>query len=216
MLRTAVDNPTDDSEWQEFLRHRAFGQVVAIGAGRPRPIITPTHFLYDRSTGVEFHVHRANPLLQAIAEQPTVTITVLDADCFIPSTWNCEPGDDPLWSAPTSYYAVAHVTGEAAVMSEPQLADLLNRQVQRFQPAVEVSSVEVGRTPFGRALAAIVGIRVAVTAVEAKFKFGGNRTVGHRLSIARRLSERGGTGDLAALSHLFRRAQLEESAPADR
>ncbi len=77
MLRTAFDSPVNDSEWQDFLKHRSFGQVVAVGAGRERPVITATHFIYDEARGIEFHVHRSNPLLQAISERPAVTITVL-------------------------------------------------------------------------------------------------------------------------------------------
>jgi transcriptional regulator len=96
-------------------------------------------------------------------------------------------------------------------MTEPQLADLLNRPVQYFQPSEKVSPVEVGRSFFGRALGAIVGIRIAIGHVEAKFKFGGNRTLQHRLAIAQKLAERGERGDCAALSHLLRRTKLEET-----
>jgi hypothetical protein len=71
-----------------------------MGAGRERVVITPTHFIYDQTRGIELHVHRANPLLQAITERPMVTMTVFDANSIIPSTWNCEPGEDPLWSGP--------------------------------------------------------------------------------------------------------------------
>ncbi len=49
MLKTASDSPVSDAEWKDFLKHRSFGQVVAIGAGRERPIITPTHFIYDET-----------------------------------------------------------------------------------------------------------------------------------------------------------------------
>jgi len=211
VLKTVFDSAVNDAEWQDFLKHRSFGQVVAMGAGRDRPVITPTHFVYDETRGIEFHVHRANPLLPAISERPLVTMTVLEADSFVPSTWNCEPGEGPLWSAPTSYYAAVHATGEALMMTEPQLADLLNRQVQHFQASEKISTVKVVKSFFGRALAAIVGVRIAIEHVEAKFKFGGNRTPRHRLMIAQKLAERSGRGDRAALSHLLRRTKIEET-----
>jgi transcriptional regulator len=211
MLKTAFDSAVNDSEWKDLLKRRCFGQVVAMGVGRERPVITPTHFIYDETRGIEFHVRRSNPLLQGISERPLVTMTVLEADSFIPSTWNCEPDEDPLWSPPTSYYAVVHATGEAMAMNESQLADLLNRQVEHFQPSERISTVEVGKSFFGRALAAIVGIRIVIANVEAKFKFGGNRTVRHRLTIAQKLAERGEAGDRAALSHLLRRTRLEQT-----
>jgi transcriptional regulator len=211
MLETACDRAMNDGEWQDFIKRRSFGQVVAMGTARERPVITPTHFIYDQARGIEFHVHRSNPLLHAISERQLVTMTVLEADSFIPSTWNCEPDEDPLWSAPTSYYAAVHATGEATIMNDSQLADLVNRQVRHFQPSEKISPVEVGESLFGRALAAIVGIRIAIEHMEAKFKFGGNRTVPHRLLIAQKLAERCEPGDRAALAHLLRRTKLQQT-----
>jgi predicted FMN-binding regulatory protein PaiB len=99
------------------------------------------------------------------------------------------------------------------VMNESQLAELLNREVRHFQPSEKISTVEVGKSFFGRALAGIVGIRIAMIGhVEAKFKFGGNRIARHRLMIAQKLAERGVAGDRAALSHFLRRIELEPTS----
>lgn len=51
MLKTAFDSPVNDGEWQDFLKQRSFGQVVAMGVGREKPVITPTHFIYDEARG---------------------------------------------------------------------------------------------------------------------------------------------------------------------
>jgi transcriptional regulator len=69
MLKTVADGPLNDAEWQEFLRTNDFGQIVALGVNRELPVITPTHIIYDAINGVEFHVHRANPLLDALRER---------------------------------------------------------------------------------------------------------------------------------------------------
>jgi transcriptional regulator len=210
VLRTSFDAPRSDLEWQDFLRQQRFGLVVAAGTGREIPVITPTHYIFDGDKKIEFHVHRSNPFLQALAEKPIATLTVIDASSFIPSSWNSEPDEDPAWSAPTSYYAATHATGETSLMTGEQLADLLNRQTHEFQPEVEIHKVEVGSSYFGRALAAIVGVRVVINHVEAKFKFGGNRTARHRLQIAQNLLARGEKGDAAAVFHLLRRTDFAE------
>lgn len=114
MLTTRFDGPLSDAEWQNFLQRQHFGQVVAMGRGREIPVITPTHFIFDGRAEIEFHVQRANPLLQALLERPVATLTIFDAACFIGSSWNCEPGEDTMWSAPTSYYAVVHATGKTS------------------------------------------------------------------------------------------------------
>ena len=73
MLRTSFDAPRSDLEWQDFLRQQKFGLVVAAGTGREIPVITPTHYIFDGDKEIEFHVHRCNPLLQALAEKPIAT-----------------------------------------------------------------------------------------------------------------------------------------------
>lgn len=110
MLRTSFDAPRSDREWQDFLRQQKFGQVVASGTGREVPVITPTHYIFDGDKQIEFHVHRSNPLLQALAEKPVATLTVVNGSSFIPSSWNSEPDEDPAWSA-TSYYAARSCHG---------------------------------------------------------------------------------------------------------
>jgi transcriptional regulator len=55
-------------------------------------------------------------------------------------------------------------------------------------------------------LRAIRGLRVEVETVQAKFKYGGNVDVEHRLAVADRLEGRGGPGDLAAARHTRRRS----------
>jgi transcriptional regulator len=212
VLRTSFDAPRSDREWQDFLRHQRFCQVVAAGTGREIPVITPTHYIFDGDKQIEFYVHRSNPLLQALTENPVATLTVVDASSFIPSSWNSEPGEDPTWSASTSYYAAAHATGETSLMTGEQLADLLNRQTREFQPEVKIQKVEMGSSYFGRALAAIVGVRIVIKRVEAKFKFGGNRTARHRLQIAQNLLARGEKGDAAAVFHPSRTSFGKRSA----
>jgi transcriptional regulator len=133
------------------LVNKGFGQVVASGIRRKIPVTTQTHYIFDGDKQIEFHVHRSNPLLQALAENPVAPLTVVDASSFIPSSWNTEPDEDPAWSAPTSYYAAAHATGETALMAGEQLADLLNRQTHEFQPEVKIHKVDVDSSCFGRA-----------------------------------------------------------------
>jgi transcriptional regulator len=56
-----------------------------------------------------------------------------------------------------------------------------------------------------RKLEGILGLRLVVRDVSAKFKYGGNVDAEHRLAVAERLAERGGSGDAAARRHLLRR-----------
>jgi transcriptional regulator len=53
----------------------------------------------------------------------------------------------------------------------------------------------------------ILGIAIAIDAVSAKFKYGGNVDEAHRRAVVERLEERGGPGDAAAAGHVERRLQ---------
>ncbi|MGA3092197.1 MAG: FMN-binding negative transcriptional regulator [Terriglobales bacterium] len=211
MLKTAPDLPLDENEWREYFFREAFGQAVALGVNRATPVITPVHFIEGAGGAVEFHLHRANPLLDALRELPRATMSVVSAQAFIPSSWNSETGYDPMWSAPTSYYSAVQVTGATEFLEPAALADHLNREVAFFQPSVPIHHVQADGSYFGRALAAIVGVRVTIEQVEAKFKFGGNRAKEHRLKIAANLAQRGAPNDLAALAHLLRRTAIAEA-----
>jgi transcriptional regulator len=210
MLKTAPDLPLNENEWREYLFREAFGQVVAVGVNRSTPVITPVHFIEGAGGTLEFHLHRANPLLDALRELPWATMSVVSAQAFIPSSWNAEPEDDAMWSAPTSYYAAVQATGSTELLEAEALADHLNREVAFFQPSIPIHHVEANRSHFGRALAAIIGVRLTIEQVEAKFKFGGNRAKEHRLKIAGNLAQRGASNDLAALAHLLRRSAVAE------
>ena len=97
-------------------------------------------------------------------------------------------------------------------MMGEQLADLLSRQMHEFQAEEKTHTVEVGNSYFGRALAAIVGVKIVINHVDAKFKFGGNRTARHRLQIAQNHLARGEKGDASAVFHLLRRTIVDEVA----
>ena len=63
-------------------------------------------------------------------------------------------------------------------------SSILMAQLGHFEPDGCHEDVEPGGNPYGRQLAGIRGIRLAMEEVRAKFKFGNNKTVEHRLKIA--------------------------------
>ena len=211
MLRSPADSTLYDQEWKDFLATQDFGQLIAFGVARRHPIVTPSHYIFDGKNNVELHLHRANPFFKAIAESPYVTFSVIAAHTYIPTYWNNDPNSDPSWAVPTSYYAAVQASGSATTIdTDSALADLLNRQMLRFQPEGKHHPVQPGDNPFGRMLAAIRGVRVAIQTVDAKFKFGGNRDPEHRLQIAERLASRSAPRDSEARSLLLHRHAIVE------
>jgi transcriptional regulator len=212
MLIRSHDAPFDDDEWRTFLREHDFGQLVAAGAGRVTPAITPVHFVYDGEATILLHLARANPMLAALAENPVAVMAVIGAYTFIPADWNANSGEAVEYGVPTSYYAAVQATGVCEIIDDPEaLAELLRTQLAHFQPAGGHAPVTAGDTPYGRQLPAIRGVRLSITDVQAKFKFGGNKTTAHQRSIADHLLERGSSLDREARRQQLRRIEHKAS-----
>ncbi len=107
---------------------------------------------------------------------------------------------------PTSYYAAVQLACDVEVIDDPErVAEILERQLGHFQPEGKHAPVTAGEGRYGKLLPNIRGIRLAVTDVRAKLKFGSNRTVEHRQAIAEKLAERGAPLDLEARQHVLDR-----------
>ncbi|MGH9395613.1 MAG: FMN-binding negative transcriptional regulator [Terriglobia bacterium] len=206
MLIHPQDAPLSDTEWRDFLKGHDFGQVIAPGAGREMPVIVPTHFVYDGHKTLEMHFHRANPVWAALDERRAAILSVVGAYVYIPTGWSADPGTPPEWGVPTSYYGTVQAVAEATIVDDPEeLAALLLRLLNHFQPEGGHFPVEAGDNPYGRQLGAIRGLRLHISSVRAKFKFGNNKSVVHRHQIAERLKQRAAGLDLEAREHLLRR-----------
>ena len=203
MLIHGVDRGSE-SEWRAFIAAHPFGQLVAGGRGRDIPVVVPTQYVMDEDA-VVLHLARANPVWDAIEENPKVMMSVAGDWAYVPSDWKVIGDEDPRFGIPTTYYAGVQLIGMARVLDEAgDVAEVLREQLQSVQPEIGV----VDPIEHGPKLRAIRGLRIAVSHVRAKFKYGGNVDRDHRLAVATRLDERRGPGDTRAREHLVRR--LEE------
>jgi transcriptional regulator len=195
------DLPADDAEWRAFVAANAFGHLVAGGRDREVPVVVPTQFVLDGDQ-VVLHLATPNPIWGAIEENPTVLLSVAGDWTYIPSDWKAIGDEDPRRGVPTTYYAAAQLIGRARVVEEPAgVAEVLRAQLADLQPDVDAIDPE----DHGAKLRAIRGLRIEVTEVRAKFKYGANVDRDHRSAVRDRLVERDGPGDRAAARHVERR-----------
>ena len=201
MLIHRHDAPLDDTEWRAFLAAHDFGELIAPGAGRDLPVVVPTHFVWDGASEVALHLARVNPVWAALEERPRAMLSVFGAYTFIPGHWNQDE-----YGVPTSYYAAVQLACDAEIVDDQaRIAGILERQLGHFQPEGKHAPVVPGEDRYGKLLPNIRGLRLAITDVRAKLKFGSNRTVDHRAVIAEKLAERGAPGDLEARAHVLDR-----------
>jgi transcriptional regulator len=201
MLVHPWDAALDEDEWRRFVAAQGFGHLIAAGRGREVPIVVPTQFLLD-GDDVWLHLARPNPIWHAIDENPTVLLSIAGDWAYVPSAWKTIGDEDPTMGIPTTYYAAAQLTCDATVIDDNDgKTAILRRQLAAVQPGLPVADPSAHL----RSLPNIRGLRLAIGEVKAKFKYGGNVDVDHRLAIAERLEARGGPGDEAARAQLLRR-----------
>jgi transcriptional regulator len=206
MLIHPWDSAQDDVEWKTWLAAHDFGQLVAGGAGRDLPVVVPTHFVFDGDRAVWLHLARPNPVWPLLDEHPRALLTVTGDYAYVPAEWNTPPGDDVANGVPTSYYASVQLECDVRVIDDPdEKAAVLNRQLGHFEPASGRTPVPAPDSTDRRLLPGIRGLELTVTAVRAKFKYGGNKEAAHRAQIGERLAERAGPLDEPAREHLLRR-----------
>src|SRR4051812_25372513 len=179
----------------------AFGDLVAGGRDRDLPVVVPTQFVVVDGH-VLVHLIRRNPIFDAIRENDRVVLSVAGDWTYIPSSWKTIGDEDPRFGIPTTYYAAVQVTGRAEICEDPEeIAAVLRTQLANLQPDVAV----VDPSEHGSRLRSISGLRIEITDVRAKFKYGGNVDRAPREAVFARLQERGGPGDETAAGHLQRR-----------
>ena len=203
MLVHPWDAALDPDEWRNFVVSQGFGQLIAPGRDREVPIVVPTQFVLEGDE-LLLHLARPNPVWHAIDENATVLMSVAGDWAYVPSAWKAIGDEDPARGIPTTYYSAAQLTCDATVMddAEGKLA-ILRRQLAEFEPELPTADPEVHT----RSLPSIRGLRLAIREVKAKFKYGGNVDLEHRLAVADRLAKRGGPGDEATRARLLRRSE---------
>ena len=208
MLIKKHDAAISEDEWKTFLAARDFGELIASGRGRDVPVVVPTHFIYDGDRTIRLHLAVPNPVWEALAENPLALVSVFGDYSYIPTQWSANPGTPVEYGVPTSYYAAVQAVVRTRTVDDPdELAEILRAQLAHFQPEGGHAPVEPSG-PYGKLFGGIRGIVGEIEEVRAKFKYGGNKTLEHRLAIADHLEARGTGHDSAARAQLLRRTTL--------
>jgi transcriptional regulator len=208
MLVHPWDAPNHDDEWRAVLQEFSFGQLIAPGGpDRDLPVVVPTHFTFDGVSCVELHLAKPNPVWRALTERPRALLTVVTDYVYVTAAINAEGGDDPALGVPTSYYAAVQAAVDVEIVDDPAAkAAILARALAHFEPPDSRRVTPNLDLPSERRLiAGIRGLRLNITDVRAKFKYGGNKSVEHRAEIAEALQARDGPMDATARRRLLGR-----------
>jgi transcriptional regulator len=183
----------DDATLCDFIAAHAFGTLITTVGGSPFASHVP--FLLDREARRLYcHLARPNPQWQQVAAAPQVLAIFAGPHAYVSPTWYVEPG------VPTWNYAVVHVYGKARCIDD---AAFTRAHVEALAAKFERGSASPWQPDYDvRRLNGIVGIDIAIDAVEGKFKLSQNRSAADRAGVMARLAGSGRDED-AALARLM-------------
>jgi transcriptional regulator len=178
----AVDDP---GEAIALMQAHSFATLVTADADEPRVSHLPLLWSAAGEYGVlEGHMARANPHWQHFASGHTLAI-FHGPHAYISPSWYAQPQREvPTWN-----YAAVHAHGVVDLIDErdAKLA-LLDRSVALFESG---NTPPWARSVDGERLEAllrnIVGFRIAIARLDAKFKMNQNKTAADRAGVIAQL-----------------------------
>jgi len=173
-----------------LLAEHPFATLVTPGDAEPQVSHLPLQFDPGSGSHGTFlgHMARANPHWEHFGDGPSVAI-FHGPHAYVSPSWYLEPAA----AVPTWNYCVVHAHGTAELMDdERDKRALLDAMVQRYESARDKPwRLQLEGRALEAMLGAIVGFRLRVERIDAKFKLSQNRGAEDRERVMARLREEG-------------------------
>jgi len=180
----------NDARVAQLLHDYPFATLVT--PGEPEPLVTHLPLLLGADGGpygtLFGHFARANPHARSEATGESVAI-FHGPHAYVTPSWYA----DPAAAVPTWNYAVAHLHGVIELATDPaETRAVLDMLVERFE-SDRVAPWQLGLAPdrLAAMVNAIVGFKMRVTRIEAKFKLSQNRSPDDQRRVAAGLAAEG-------------------------
>jgi transcriptional regulator len=192
----------------EHIERHDFGLLVSHGAAGQ--IASQVPFLVERCAGrlvLQAHLARGNPQVADLDRGGEALAIFMGPHAYISPTWYQAGPAVPTWN-----YAAVHAYGEARTIRDPGwLRDLVGRLSDRHEAREPTPPWRMQDQPaafLASMLNGIVGVEIAVSRLEGKFKLSQNRPASDRPRIAAALERRDD-----AESHAVARLMREREDP---
>lgn len=161
-----------------LLHEHPFATLITPGDAEPLVSHVPLQYRpAPGSKGVLLgHLARANPHGQHFAGRASVAV-FHGPHAYVSPSWYADPAN----AVPTWNYAVAHVHGQADLMDDAETRALLDELVHRYEGGRDQPwHLQLAGRPLAAMLGAIVGFRLTIERIDAKFKLSQNRSADDR------------------------------------
>lgn len=196
----------DSARLDDLIARHSFGTlIVATATGELDIAHVPV--LFDRdvegNARLRLHVAAANSIWRAALAAGRATVVFTGPHGYVSANWY----ETPTEQVPTWNYAVVHAHGTPGVMDRNGLLQLLDDLVSaNEQSGPEAWSTSRLTTPLrDELLLQIVGVSIAVTSLEGKWKLSQNRAETDRLRVVDALRHRASPDDLELVALMAQR-----------
>ncbi len=149
------------------------------------------------------HVAKANPHWRYLEQNPTCMTIFHGPHAYVSASNYVTRENVPTWN-----YGAVHVYGNARSLTSPEdLQGILHQLIGTFEPAFADQWATFSETYRERMLSHIVGVEIAVTRIEAKFKLSQNRTKEEQTNVMASLEKSEDTA-ISGVSRLMRQQKL--------
>jgi transcriptional regulator len=180
-------NNEDSAEISDFINQNSFAILINQVNNRPWGTHIPLLLEIDEA-GNQFlfgHISKANEQWKTLNSEHEVLAIFSGPNTYISSSWyNHE-------NVPTWNYTAVHAYGKATILTDEELYDQLGKMMRKYEansskPKVfEKIPLELIRTE----MKGIVGIRIAITEIQAVEKLSQNRDVANHKLIVEELEK---------------------------
>lgn len=154
-----------------FIHAHGFATVITNSGGKTVASHLPV--LFDEETNVlRSHMARANEQWKQLASGDEVLCVLHGPHAYISPSWYEDQHTVPTWN-----YAVVHVYGKPSLVDDAQLKQIVFDTTVKYESGMpQPWKIPLSENEIVQMLKAIVGFKIDIVRVEAKFKLGQNRS----------------------------------------
>lgn len=175
-------NNEDSAEISDFINQNSFAILINQVNNRPWGTHIPLLLEIDEA-GNQFlfgHISKANEQWKTLNSEQEVLAIFSGPNTYISSSWyNHE-------NVPTWNYTAVHAYGKATILTDEELYDQLGKMMRKYE-ANSTNPKTLEKTPqdlVHSEMKGIVGIRIAITEIQAVAKLSQNRdTINHAMIV---------------------------------
>lgn len=161
----------DPQKINAFIHAHAFATLITRSGAQTTASHLPV--LFDENKNVlRSHMARANDQWKMLESSDEVLCIFHGPHAYISPSWYVQQHTVPTWN-----YAVVHVYGKATLVEERELKQIVLDTTAKFESTMpQPWQIPLSEKEIDEMLKAIVGFKIDITRVQAKFKLGQNRS----------------------------------------